>query len=300
MLTIYKRWEDVPNGLMTRTQLKAEGLKPAPEQMPVARISGQRDVYDLYDKAGAVPVRVLSEAQKAAALTNIEKARDALACVDCGRWAMSGRKHVDGRCADCTFEYRQRNQALARLREWAGRGDWLVVDTETTGLGNDDEVISVAVVSATGEVLFSEMVRPTQRIHPKASAVNGITDEMVVAALPFAEVYSRLVEVLAGRLVLAYNAEFDQRMLRQTCERYGLPVIRAEWECVMDLYAAARTRWSRRNGFVWCKLGEACQSEGVQVDGFHEAYADAQATRLLVLAVGKEISDAIQSAGNAD
>lgn len=54
----------------------------------------------------------------------------------------------------------------------------------------------------------------------------------------------------------------------------------------MDLYAAARNRWSRRNGFVWCKLGEACWSEGVQVEGFHEACTDAQATRLLVLAVG--------------
>ena len=117
----------------------------------------------------------------------------------------------------------------------------------------------------------------------------GIT-EAIAAAPPFAEVYPRLAEVLTGRLVLAYNAEFDQRMLRQTCERYGLPVIQAEWECVMELYAAARHRWSKRYGFVWCKLGEACGREAVVVDGRHEAEADAQATRLLVLAVGGKLA----------
>ena len=60
---------------MTRTQLKAEGFKPAPEQKPVARISGRHDVYDLYDKVGAVPVSVLSEAQKAAAEKAIKEAQ---------------------------------------------------------------------------------------------------------------------------------------------------------------------------------------------------------------------------------
>ena len=95
-----------------------------------------------------------------------------------------------------------------------------------------------------------------------------------------------MTELLTGRLVLAYNADFDRRMLCQTCDRYGLTVIEAEWECAMELYAAARNRWSRKYGFVWCKLGEACWGEGVQMDGVHEAVADARATRMLVMAVG--------------
>ncbi len=57
----------------------------------------------------------------------------------------------------------------------------------------------------------------------------------------FADVCPRSAEVLAGRHVLAYNADFDRRMLAQSCERYDLPVIRAEWECMLELYAAART-----------------------------------------------------------
>lgn len=290
MTTVYHKWEDVPEGLLTRTQLKAERLKPAPDQKPVAqKRSSRRDVYDLYEKAAAVPMRTLSEAQKAAATTNIEKARQALCCVDCGRQMQRKRELRRGRCDDCQEEHTiksYRVRAKERFVELSRRDDWLVLDTETTGLDYADEVISVAVVASNGETLFHSLVRPTVRIHPRASAVNGLTDEMVADAAAFADIYPRLVEAMAGRLVLAYNADFDKRMLHQTCERYGLPVIETEWECAMELYAAARNRWSRKYGFVWCKLGEACWREGVQVEGFHEACADAQATRLLVLAVG--------------
>ncbi len=54
----------------------------------------------------------------------------------------------------------------------------------------------------------------------------------------------------------------------------------------MELYAAARNRWSRNYGFVWYKLVEACDGEMVNANEFHEAQTDAQAPRLLVLAIG--------------
>ena len=189
MTTVYYKWEDVPEGLLTRTQLKAERLKPAPDQKPVAqKRSSRRDVYDLYDKSGAVPMRTLSEAQNAAATGNIEKARQALCCVDCGRQMQRKRELNRSRCDDCTEEHRiqgHRVRARERFVELTGQDDWLVLDTETTGLDNHDEVISVAVVSAGGEVLFHSLVRPTVRIHPRASAVNGITDEMRPRSLTF-------------------------------------------------------------------------------------------------------------------
>ncbi len=58
--------------------------------------------------------------------------------------------------------------------------------------------------------------------------MNGITNEMVADAAAFADVYRRLDEVLVGRMVLAYNADFDRRILAQRCERHGLPVMRAK------------------------------------------------------------------------
>ena len=181
-----------------------------------------------------------------------------------------------------------RFRAQNRFEELAGIDDWLVLDTETTGLETYDEIVSIAVISAAGEVLLHELIRPAQPISPQARAVHGITDEQVAIAAAFPAHYPRLVELLTGRRVLAYNAKFDSKMLRQTCKRYGLPVIKAEWECVMELYAAAKGQWSRRHGFLWCKLGDACRREQIVVDSAHEACADAQATRRLVLAVGKK------------
>ncbi len=293
MNTVYYKWEDVPKGLLTRTQLRTEGLKPAPNQEPVA-YKQSREQYALYDKEVATPIRKMSQAQKVAARQNIAKARQALCCIDCGQQMQVKRELIQGRCVACHQKNRieqDRGRARQTFVDLASSSDWLVLDTETTGLETDDEVISVAVVTATGEVLFNERVRPTQRIQPGASAVHGITNDMLADVAAFTEVYPRLSEVLAGWRILAYNAEFDHRMLRQTCERYGLPAIEVKWDCVMELYAAAYNRWSNQVGFVWCTLGDACFREGVSVDGFHTACADAQATRLLVLAVaGKESS----------
>lgn len=80
------------------------------------------------------------------------------------------------------------------LAELAGCHDWVVLDTETTGLGGDDKIICVAAVAVNGERLFQSPVRPTVPIHPKASAVNGLTDEMVADAAVFTDVYPRLTE----------------------------------------------------------------------------------------------------------
>lgn len=296
MTTVYYKWQDVPDGLKTQTQLRAERLKPAPDQKPAAQKRSGRHSYNLYDRADAVPLRPMSQAQEAAARQNIEKARQALCCVDCGSQVQIKRELQKGRCDWCYAEYviqRDRLRAIKRFGVLAGQDDWLVVDTETTGLGDEDEIVSVAVVSPAGEVLFSEIVRPTIPISRGASAVNGFTDEMVAAAPPFAAIYPRLAELLTGRRVLAYNADFDRRMLAQTCSRYGLAKISVDWECVMELYAAARNPLRRDGSFTWCKLAEACEREGVKGEQFHEACADAQATRMLVLAAGKETGDAI-------
>ncbi len=55
-----------------------------------------------------------------------------------------------------------------------------------------------------------------------------------------------------------------------------------------DGVVRGRTELGSRNyGFVLCKLGETCDQEMVNHDGFYEAQADAQATRLLMLAIGR-------------
>ncbi len=108
---------------------------------------------------------------------------------------------------------RDRLRAKKRLAELAGCHDWVVLDTETTGLGCDDKIICVAIVAAHGEMHFHSPVRPTVPIHPKALAVNGLTDEMVADAAAFADVYPRLVETLTGEHVLAITLILSRNVL---------------------------------------------------------------------------------------
>lgn len=53
----YRAWIFIPDHLMTRTQLRKVGLKPAEGQKHEAIIDGSFDSYGLYDKAKCVPMK---------------------------------------------------------------------------------------------------------------------------------------------------------------------------------------------------------------------------------------------------
>jgi DNA polymerase-3 subunit epsilon len=71
--------------------------------------------------------------------------------------------------------------------------------------------------------------------------------------------------------VVIYNAEFDTRLLDQTCQRYGLDVLTdggIKFECAMLWYAQFVGDWSDyHGGYRWQPLG-----------GGHRALGDCQAT----------------------
>lgn len=185
---------------------------------------------------------------------------------------------------------------LARLRggqslfrELAGRDDWCVIDTETTGLGPQDQVIEVAVVAPDGQVLVEELVMPTVAISRKASAKHGLTKRSLAGRPYWSAVHHRVRDALAGRLVVAYNAEYDARLLRQTAEAWDLALPDCEWCCAMLAYAAEigePHKW-RQGEYRWWKLEEALAGEGLTASASHRALPDAEAARQLILALGR-------------
>jgi len=91
-------------------------------------------------------------------------------------------------------------------------GDPLFLDYETTGLNRkSDRVVEVSVIDGRGRVLLSTLVNPQRPISPAASAVNGIFDADVADAPTWREVEPALRRLLAGRVVVAHNAEFDAK-----------------------------------------------------------------------------------------
>lgn len=283
----FTNWEDVPENLKTKTQLSKEGLKLAPEQQPVAMKVGGYGPFPLYDKGEAIPKRQ-SQAQREASLANLQKARDALKCVDCG---VRDRLDRNGRCDICRHRHWVNRESLAaqeRLSELAAAGNWLIVDTETTGLDDTAQVVQIGIVDATGQVLMRQMVRPDVPISPGAVAVHGLDTVALAGAPTWLEVYNDVSRLLNGRHLLAYNAAFDRRILDQTCWHYGTTVLNAaSWTCVMELFAAYVGEWSGyHGGFRWHKLTHALGIMGVDLSdgeyGVHDAGGDAWLTWKLV------------------
>jgi DNA polymerase-3 subunit epsilon len=166
-----------------------------------------------------------------------------------------------------------------QARRWAqgllNRSDWAVLDTETTGLDDWAEVIQVAVVAPDGSTALNTLVRPRRYIPPDATAIHGITNEMVAVAPPFEEIYSQLSSVLDRRTIVAYNAAFDRRVLAQSAHVTEVKLPPLSWECAMERYAQfVGQRSYRRGGYVWQKLPRKIEYRGKK----HQAIDDCLAT----------------------
>lgn len=149
----------------------------------------------------------------------------------------------------------------------------VIVDVETTDLGG--AVIEVAAIdAASGEVLLDTLVDPgAVRIASDAAAVHGISALDLLNAPRWHDVAPSLSAAVAGRVILAYNADFDHGRIAADCHRADLVcdlADRTRWQCVM----AARS---------------AVVGERLRLSGGHRALSDAQATRgvLLDLAAGR-------------
>ena len=114
---------------------------------------------------------------------------------------------------------------LIAARARAGRV--VAFDTETTGGTAWDEICQIAAAEFVDGALARTMahyVRPTCPMNPWAQAVHGLT-------IPFLrehgvapeEAMERFFGFLGGdALLVAHNAPFDLRMVRQECCKFGL------------------------------------------------------------------------------
>jgi DNA polymerase III epsilon subunit-like protein len=154
-----------------------------------------------------------------------------------------------------------------------------VLDTETTGLGDDAEICEITILDVTGAPILDTLVRPTRPIPVEATAIHKITDAMVASAPSWPEVAEQYAAAVAGRTVVAYNVAFDARLLRQTYQIHGLTAPVLTTACAMLMYAEWHGEYDRsRDRWRWLKLIEAATDCGVAEDGAHRSLADARMT----------------------
>lgn len=160
--------------------------------------------------------------------------------------------------------------------EWAASllacTDWVILDTETTGLGGDAEIVQITVVDHQGKPLLDTLVKPQGVIEKAAFEVHRISEQMLENAPLFPQVYELLVEILRNRLVIIFNATFDHRMLWQSCQLHKIEFEAFEHNCAMLMYSQwigeYNTRRDRPGSFKWQRLP----------GGDHSALGDCKAT----------------------
>jgi len=161
----------------------------------------------------------------------------------------------------------------------------IFLDTETTGTRRFSEIIEICIVDEYGQTLFRSLVNPTTGIEPMASAVHGLTHRDVKDAPRYPEINEEVMSYLRNRIVIAYNASFDIRLLKQTADCYELDFPALHTGCLMYAYAKYREEYvEQSNGQQRCEthpLEEAIAYERLGMPPLHRAERDAQCVHRL-------------------
>src|ERR1019366_5052957 len=171
-----------------------------------------------------------------------------------------------------------RTRAYHRPMELLGQPlascEFIVVDTETNGLGGQRcELTEVGAVLVGGGELhdhWSSLVRTSAPLRRGIQRFTGISQAMVDSAPSLELVLPQLGGRLVGRVLVAHNAPFDRRVLRQAFGRIGL-----EWPGPPVICTAARARTMlplQRER----RLTALADALGIEVRVAHRALADAE------------------------
>lgn len=129
---------------------------------------------------------------------------------------------------------------------------------------------------------FDELARRQGK--KPASEVNGLTDEFLnEKGVPVSEVLDFYSEAIGrGDAVVAYNCQFDAKMMRAEFRRTGRPDLFEETKqiCVMrPMTDLCKIRGPY--GYKWPKLAEAMAFFGYKLEGAHQADNDAEGALII-------------------
>lgn len=134
-----------------------------------------------------------------------------------------------------------RSEAIEKAQILLMNADTILMDTETTGLSSKDQVIEIAAINTKGEVLVGQPVKrfkPTVPINPAAQVVHGISMEDLENCPSFVE-FESINQLFVGKILVAYNAKFDKRLLNQSIAAHNLNLIPHQWVCLLEMNKAA-------------------------------------------------------------
>lgn len=151
--------------------------------------------------------------------------------------------------------------------------EFVSFDLETTGtLSHLDHIVEIGAVRfVEGEIkeTFQQLVSINTPIPEQATAVNGITNEMLQGKPPIEDILPVFSEFCAESLMVAHNAPFDFQFLLRAIEEHRTPAPKG---LVLDTCQLARKSFP---GLANYKLSTLCSYLKIASNDFHRAEADA-------------------------
>lgn len=148
----------------------------------------------------------------------------------------------------------------------------VILDTETTGTRNSDRIVECSIIDLNGKIIFNSLINPLMAIPEEATKVNGITNKDVAGMPFFEDVADQIIAAIEGKLVLAWFAAFDQRMINSELARCGKEA-GARWEDAMPLYCRDAGKSHKR-----LALYKAMAEQGITKSQSHRSLGDCQDT----------------------
>jgi DNA polymerase III subunit epsilon len=189
------------------------------------------------------------------------------------------------------------SKILKATDRWA-ESKLVVIDFETTGLDPQADRILEAGVAwyDNGNLvkLKNWLINPGIPVPQESRAVHQISDEELANAPSFSQVFPELLQALAGRLPVAYNADFDRGFLHAEFRRLDNAARQAA-----ELPPALLPDVVWIDPLIWVrelqrdeksnKLTEVCTRMGISVVQAHRAADDAEATGKVLFALERQM-----------
>ena len=167
----------------------------------------------------------------------------------------------------------------------------VVLDLETTGLDSqEDEIIEIGAVKIRNDIVLEEfemLIKPKNKIPLGATAINGITNEMVAKSPSIKKVLPEFLRFIDNAILVAHNADFDLRFLRNKAE----DILDKEiTNSVIDTLAQSRNIFP----LTPHSLSTICRKLEVKTSPNHRALDDARAAKEVYLKLRDLIQPRIQ------
>lgn len=158
------------------------------------------------------------------------------------------------------------------------QAEFAIVDIETTG-GNagGSRITEIAIIIHDGTRVtdrWETLVNPQKEIPLPIFALTGISNEMVCHAPVFRDVAEKIMQMLANRIFVAHNVNFDYSFVRHQLEEAG-------YKWTARKLCTVRAARKIRPGLPSYSLGNLCRSLDIPLPNRHRAGGDADATAIL-------------------